>query len=316
MSEVVERFACFGSHCEVRVLGLDRRAAERARRTLRAWHARFTRFDAESELSRLNADPAFDVAASAPMARFVQAACNAARTTGGLVDPTLLGPLERLGYAGDLGRPLPQALALRLAPPRRPAAPAPDARWKDVSVDLARRIVSRPPGLRIDGGGIVKGLAADVIGAQLRAADAFVVDCAGDLRVGGGARRARPVQVHSPFDGSLLHTFELADGGIATSGIGRRSWLDERGRPAHHLLDPSTGRAAFTGIVQATAVAPTAVEAEVRAKAALLAGPRRARAWLPDGGVLVLDSGRHVVHSGTSQGLPSPLPGHEPMLTT
>jgi FAD:protein FMN transferase len=51
--------------------------------------------------------------------------------------------------------------------------------------------------------------------------------------------------------------------------------------------------------VQATAVAPTALEAEVRAKAALLSGPAGAAAWLPDGGVLVLDDGRHAV-------LPSP----------
>ena len=82
---------------------------------------------------------------------------------------------------------------------------------------------------------------------------------------------------------------------MATSGIGRRSWLGSDGRPAHHLLDPATGRPAFTGLVQATAVAPSALQAEVRAKAALLAGPREAARWLPDGGVLVLDDGSHRV---------------------
>ncbi len=76
---------------------------------------------------------------------------------------------------------------------------------------------------------------------------------------------------------------------MATSGIGRRSWLDGRGRPAHHLLDPATGRPAYTGVVQVTALAPTALEAEIRAKAAILAGPDRAREWLPDGGVVVYD---------------------------
>src|SRR3954467_9260833 len=57
--------------------------------------------------------------------------------------------------------------------------------------------------------------------------------------------------------------------------------------PAHHLLAPATGRPAFTGLVQVTALAPTALEAEIRAKAALLSGPDRARDWLPDGGGLV-----------------------------
>ena len=111
------------------------------------------------------------------------------------------------------------------------------------------------------------------------------------MRIGG---TARAVAVESPFDGHVIHRFELADAGVATSGIGRRSWLDGRGEPAHHLLDPATGRPAYTGIVQATAVAPTALEAEIRAKAALLSGPADAADWLPHGGVVVLDDGNHL----------------------
>jgi thiamine biosynthesis lipoprotein len=76
---------------------------------------------------------------------------------------------------------------------------------------------------------------------------------------------------------------------VATSGIGRRAWLGPDGRPAHHLLDPATGRPAFTGVVQATAIAPTALEAEARAKAAVLAGPDEATSWLPHGGAIVFD---------------------------
>ena len=46
---------------------------------------------------------------------------------------------------------------------------------------------------------------------------------------------------------------------------------------------------------QATAIAPTAVEAEIRAKAAVLSGPDGAADWLPHGGVLVFDDGSHRV---------------------
>ena len=123
----------------------------------------------------------------------------------------------------------------------------------------------------------------------------FAIDCAGDLRLGGAAGLPRPVQVASPFDRAILHTLELTGGGVATSGIGRRSWLDARGAPAHHLLDPATGRPAFTGVVQVTALPPTAVEAEMRSKAALLSGPDAAAGWLRHGGVVVLDDGGHVV---------------------
>jgi thiamine biosynthesis lipoprotein len=113
------------------------------------------------------------------------------------------------------------------------------------------------------------------------------------VRLGGADALPRPVHVAGPFGDEGLHTVELADGGVATSGITRRSWLDARGRPAHHLLDPATGSPAFTGVVQATAIAPTALEAEVRAKAAVLSGPDAALCWLPHGGVVVFDDGSH-----------------------
>jgi FAD:protein FMN transferase len=305
-TQVIERFPCFGAQCEIHVLDDgDAVAAVRAvRALLQAWHARFTRFETTSELSRLNADPATEVAVSAPMARFALAAREAAERTGGLVDPTLLRPLEALGYRGDLRGSVPLGLALGLAPTRRPAAPDPANRWRELAIDASRRTVARPPGLALDSGGIVKGLAADMLAKRLSDCASFAIDCAGDLRIGGASGDVRRTDVVRPFDGRVLHTYELADAGIATSGIGRRSWLDPSGRPAHHLLDPSTGRPAFTGIVQATAVAPTALEAEVCAKAALLSGPEGAAAHLPGGGVLVLDSGDHVVVPPTAARYP------------
>jgi thiamine biosynthesis lipoprotein ApbE len=138
-----------------------------------------------------------------------------------------------------------------------------------VSLDLRAGTVTRPPGLRFDSGGIAKGLFCDILAGVLELHPGFAIDCAGDVRVGGAVGLTRPVQVASPFDDSILHTFELTAGAAATSGIGRRSWLDAQGRPAHHLLDPASGRPAFTGIVQVTAVAPTAVEAEVLTKTTL-----------------------------------------------
>ena len=153
----------------------------------------------------------------------------------------------------------------------------------------------RPPGVRLDGGGLVKGLVADMLAAGLGTHHAFAVDCAGDLRIGGTGGVARPVHVAAPSGGEVLHTFRLRAGGVATSGIGRRRFTGPDGEPAHHLLDPATGRPAFTGLAQVTAVAPTALEAEIRAKAALLSGPDAARRWLPHGGVIVADDGGHAV---------------------
>jgi thiamine biosynthesis lipoprotein len=267
-----------------------------ARRRLLAWHDRFTRFEPGSELSSVNRDQREVVPVSATMALLAEAIRSAGERTGGLVDGTLVRALDEAGYGRTAPRmPLPLPLALRLAPRRRPAAPDPAARWRALTVDRAGWALHRPPGVMLDSGGLAKGLFADLLADELGAHASFAVDCAGDLRLGGTAGETRPVAVASPVDGRTLHTFEPAAGGVATSGIARRAWLDARGRPAHHILDPSTGRPAYTGIVQATALAPTALDAEVRAKAALLSGPAGAVRWLSHGGVLVLDDGTHHV---------------------
>jgi thiamine biosynthesis lipoprotein len=290
-------FECFGSTCTVIVAdaaapAAARTAAMAARERLLGWHEQFSRFRDDSELAELNADSRETVAVTPMMRRVIAAAITAATQTGGLVDPTLVGEIERAGYAGHLDGPgLPLVQTLLDAAPRRPATPHPDARWRTVSADRRAGTVSRPPGVRLDPGGIAKGAFADELAASLGGHEAYVVECAGDLRLGGRARVVRPVHVASPFGAEIIHTFELSSGGVATSGIGKRSWLREDGSPGHHLLDPGTGEPAFTGIVQATALARTATDAEARSKAALLSGPDRATDWLPDGGVIVLDDG-------------------------
>jgi thiamine biosynthesis lipoprotein len=268
-------------------------AARWAKRRLLHWHARFSRFEVASELSRLNGNPRETVRVSPMMAQFVQAALEAATFTDGLVDPTLLGELERAGYGGHFeSTPVPLRQALWLASARAPAGPNRAARWRQIRVDRRAATVTRPRGLCLDSGGVAKGLFGDALATVLAGHASFAIDAAGDVRLGGRAGLVRPVRVASPFDDSVLHVFELKRGAAATSGIGKRSWLGGGGRLAHHLLDPATGQPAFTGIVQVTALAPRGLEAEARAKAALLSGPARARRWLPHGGLVVYDDGR------------------------
>jgi thiamine biosynthesis lipoprotein len=303
-----DEFACFGSRCTLIVA--DARVADaaaavaQAHRRLLEWHRQFSRFQADSELTRLNHATEETVAVSPMMRRVVEAAVRAADTTGGLVDPTLLTEIERAGYDSHFeGDGIPLAVALALAPDRAPGRPAPESHWKLVRTDRRAGTVTRPPGVQIDPGGIAKGVFADELASTLTGYGACVVDCGGDMRLGGRLELSRDVHVASPFDESILHTFSVARGGVATSGVGRRSWLDRDGRPGHHLLDPATGRPAFTGIVQVTALAPTATEAEALSKAALLSGPVHAERVLVHGGAIVLEDGNFVVlEPGTGLG--------------
>ena len=143
-------------------------------------------------------------------------------------------------------------------------------------------------------GGTGKGLAADAVAHRLRARERFAVDCGGDLRVGGDGAQRTPyeVEVAHPFGGEPVHRLRLGPGAIATSGIDSRLWQRSDGTFGHHLIDPLTGAPAWTGLVAVTALAPTALEAETLAKAALLSGPRAGAALLVEhGGLLVHDDG-------------------------
>jgi len=164
--------------------------------------------------------------------------------------------------------------------------PAAAGAWALVRDDRRTRSVRRPPGVRIVSGGLGKGVAADLLAPVLDRLPAYLIDCAGDLRLGGTEGWQRSVEVRDPWGGSPVHTLRQNRGAVATSGVTARSWPG-----GHHLIDPRTGAPADTGVAQVTALAPTGLEAEVRAKAALLSGLDNAQSWLVHGGVVVADSG-------------------------
>jgi thiamine biosynthesis lipoprotein len=298
VSRFDHRFACMGT--EARVIlecgdaGDERleRMGRGVREALAAFDRRLSRFNMASDLSRLNASPLEATPASSALVALVRAGRWAAERSGGLVDFTLVGALERQGYVDswDEAARVPLAAALGAAPARRPALPDPDSRWR--SVVAGPGLVRRPPGVRLDSGGIAKGLAADLAARSLDPDVDFTIACGGDLVVGGPRSRPQLVAVEHASGAGRAHVLELRAGGVATSGLHRRVWRRPDGSVAHHVLDPSTGEPAWTGLVAVTAVGATALHAETLAKHALLAGPRGARRLLrPTGGVLQHDDG-------------------------
>ena len=296
-SERERAFRLFGSHVRLLVSDDGASSLPLAEALLRGLHDALTRFEPGSELCRLNDDPRDSVPVSRPLALALDAGARAFDISGGLVDVTLLPELERAGYVGSrVGlEPADLRTALEAAPPSRPAVARSRRRFE---VDLKSAIVRRPAGVRFDVGGVGKGLAADLAGRLLRGAGSWVVDCGGDVRIGGRDPQPREVGVADPFGSGNCFSFPLRSGAVATSGLRTRVW-EQDGGYAHHLIDPATGAPAWTGVVQATALAPTAVEAEALAKTALLLGPADGAARLAArGGLLVLDDGT-IVPAGT-----------------
>jgi thiamine biosynthesis lipoprotein len=271
-------------------------AAERERAYIEDFSRRLSRFRQDSELCALNADPAAEVGASLLLRTAVAAGLWAAERSGGLVDPTLVGEIERVGYVESQDHSAPASLqeALASAPTRMSARPRADARWQQIVVDHARGSILRPPGLRIDTGGTGKGLAADAVAHRLRGYRRFVIDCGGDIAVGGVAGEFEPlsIEVEHPLSGECVHTLRLSHGGVATSGLNVRIWRRDDDTFAHHLLNPADGEPVWSGLIGATALASSTLEAETLSKIALLSGSDGARTALAEhGGVLVHDDG-------------------------
>ena len=133
----------------------------------------------------------------------------------------------------------------------------------------------------VDFGGFAKGYALRLLGERLRGAgvaSAFA-DFGGSSILAVGHHPfgdSWPVEVRSPFDGTLADTWALKDAALSTSG----------NAPGYegHIIHPRTG-APLRGRILATVMAPDPLDAEVLSTALLLATPaeerRLADAW-PD----------------------------------
>lgn len=238
---------------------------ERAERWLHAFELRFSRFQIDSELSRLNQHAGVPFEVSPALYHLVELALEYARESGGVFDPTILRELERSGYDRSFE-------AIPLSRPADPRTAASRTTWRDVRLDASRRTVTLPGGGGIDLGGIGKGWAVDRLAEILGSPS--LVNCGGDVFASGtppddtGWR----VGVADPFaPDDDLAILRVCDRGVATSSSVKRRWK-VGDRFVHHLIDPRTGNPSTSDAVQVTVVAGTAVRADVHAKVALLSG--------------------------------------------
>ena len=225
----------------------------------------------ESDISRLNHADGSIVHVDPATLILLQAMLDGWRATNGAFDPTLLAPLAGLGYAASWHDPG--------AVTSLPAGALARGDLEQMWIDWQRNLVGAPAGQCLDPGGIGKGLAADMVAAELieAGADGVSVSIGGDVAVRGAAPQAGGwlIGVADPLDEEQeCGQVAIIEGGVATSGTLRRHWIGADGEAVHHLLDPSTQRPAHHArqIVAATVVAGTAAWAEVWTKAVMVNG--------------------------------------------
>ena len=199
-------------------------AADLLGRELDVVEAVASRFRVDSELNELHRATAMAGGAPVPVSsgllEAITIGLRAAELTGGAVDPTVGVALCRLGYDRDFPS---VADGVEGDLPR----PAPVPGWRSIAVDRVGSTVTMPPGVVIDLGATAKAWAADraaqVIEAQIGCG--VLVSLGGDLAVRGAPRDGFPVGLADVCgDTAAPLAVSVASGGLATSGIGSRSW--------------------------------------------------------------------------------------------
>jgi len=258
----------------VHVLILDASGADAARRAvarvLDEVDATYSRFR-DSELTRLNAHPGAEIRVGPLLARAIGTALDAALATDGAVDPTVGTALRALGYDDDFGRIATEGEPLKIR-----LEPIPG--WRSVRLDRAHRTVRLRPGVELDLGSTGKALAADLAADAARRAiggGGVLVSLGGDIATAGDApaggwRVLTTDRSDAPPDGEG-EVVALHAGALATSSTTVRRW-SRAGVTLHHLVDPATGQSAATPWRTVSVAAPSCVEANTAATAALVKG--------------------------------------------
>lgn len=250
----------------IEVVSADPAGAQQATARALGWFAAVeracSRFDAESELSRLCRSVGHPVAVSALLYQPLGFALALAAATNGAFDPTVGAALHRLGFDQPWrGQgPVPQP------------APQPRGDWRDITLDDTTQEVTLHAPLLLDLGAVAKGLAIDLAAVELAAFPGWCIEAGGDLRVHGLRGDGQPWHIgiqHPRLDQTAATLLHLTEGAVCTSGDYERRTADGLG---HHLLNARTGHPA-DALASATVLAPTAMAADGLATAAFVLGP-------------------------------------------
>jgi thiamine biosynthesis lipoprotein len=230
----------------------------------------FSRFDSESELSKINSNLNKKIVVSEKMFEVLELCLKFNKISNGYFDPRVIGVLEKIGYDkdfknNDLNTKETKEIEIEKFE---------NDLQKDLILDAEKKtILARK---RIDTTGIAKGYTVDEAAQFLKKEgfQNFVVDAGGDMFAQGlnidGQYWTIGVE-GAPDDKVVL---KLQKEGIATSGISRKRWIlgDKK---VHHLINPKDPENFSYDIKTVTVIDTKTVEADGRAKTLVLMGKER-----------------------------------------
>jgi FAD:protein FMN transferase len=262
---------------EVSDLGADEAVvAERVERAF-GWFAeveqRCSRFDRDSELSRLCTHVGAPVTVSPLLFRAIEFALGVATASDGAFDPTVGRAMQAQGF----NRNYLTGEATQLAPDADVKAS-----YRDVAIDAGASSVTLRRPLLLDLGAVAKGFAIDLAASELSDCDGFAINAGGDVRVQGLNAEGIPWRIgirHPRHDDEVIDVLSLTEGALCTSGD-----YERRSAQGGHILQPQT-QTPVGALISVSVLAPSAMLADALSTAAFVLGPETGLEFLEQQGV-------------------------------
>ena len=244
----------------------------------------------DSEISRLNANAGAktSLTVSPEVLEVILRGIHWGEKSGGALDISI-GPVSRLWRFDDDNPTIPDA--------KRLAEAVDLVNFREIEID-GSNVRLKQAGMSLNLGAIAKGYAVDkaMTVLQNNGIRHALINAGGDLKVLGQRKHGQDWNIglqHPRKPEKMIASFTLSDEAVATSGDYQKYFIKENTR-YHHILDPANGMPA-RGVISATIVAKTVMDADALATAVFVMGPEKGMALIEslDGveGMMITESG-------------------------
>ena len=270
-------------------------ALEEAKQQIQELESLWSVTDTGSEIYAANHSGGKPVTIGEETAAVVSFALHMAQQTEGALDPSIYPILTAWGFTTD----------------NKQVPPADEIQALLQNVDYSRihldgTSLTVPDGMALDLGAVGKGYAADLVTEVLKehGVESALISLGGNIQAIG----SRPdgsdwhIGIQAPWEEGNLGILEISDAGVVTSGGYENYFEDEEGNKYWHILDPSTGYPANSGLEAAVIVVSEGKLCDALSTALFVMGPDKAETYWREHGnfdmLLVTDKNEIIITEG------------------
>ncbi len=229
-------------------------------------------------------------------AELMEQALELCRRTGGALDISVYPIVRAWGFTTG-GYQVPDEETIQSLLPL--------VDYTQIQYDAATGVVALPEGMEIDLGSVAKGYAGQLAAQMLRehGVQSALLNLGGNVQTVGAKPDGSPWQIgiKDPQGEDAMMVLSVEDQAVVTSG-GYERYFEQDGQTYWHIMDPSTGHPADSGLISVTIVGDEGVVCDGLSTALFVMGLEKAAdLWAQSGdfgAVFVTASGEVYITEG------------------